>query len=85
MKKLLAGSIITVCAIIFMTLVLSSLYVLDSQKLGAAIKKDLPPGTPKIKVIQFIQARKPLFWNDLGTHVKARISGLADNFIYRKE
>jgi hypothetical protein len=35
-------------------------------------------------VIRFIQAWKPLFRDDDGTHVKARLSGLAGNLIYRK-
>jgi len=52
-------------------------YVLDSQKLEAAIKAELPGGTPKANVIQFIQLRKPTFWDDLGAHVKARITGRA--------
>jgi hypothetical protein len=60
-------------------------YVLDSQKLDSAIKTELPPGTPKAQVIQFIQARKPMFCDDLGTHVKARLSGRAGNLIYSKD
>lgn len=66
-------------------LVLRSYYVLDSQKLDAAIQAELPPGTPKALVIQFIQARKPMFWEDLGTHVKTRITGRAGNLVYRKD
>jgi hypothetical protein len=72
-----------------LALVLGSLmyrhYVLDSQKLDSAIKTELPPGTPKAQVIQFIQARKPMFCDDLGTHVKARLSGRAGNLIYSKD
>ena len=60
-------------------------YVLDSQELDAAIKRELPAGTPKAHVIDFIQARKPLFWDDQGAHVKARITGRAGNLIYRKD
>jgi hypothetical protein len=36
-------------------------------------------------VNQFIQARKPLFWDDEGAHVKARMTGLAGNLVYRKD
>jgi hypothetical protein len=72
-----------------LALVLGSLmyshYVLDSQKLDAAIKTELPPGTLKAQVIQFIQRRKPEFCDDLGSHVKARITGRAGNLIYRKD
>jgi hypothetical protein len=74
---------------IALALVLGSLayshYVLDSQRLDAAIKTELPPGTLKAQVIQFIQKRKPEFCDDLGTHVKARITGRAGNLIYRKD
>jgi hypothetical protein len=60
-------------------------YVLDSRKLDAAIKAELPPGTPKTQVIKFIQEWKPQFCDDPGTHVKARIAGRAGNLIYRKD
>jgi len=60
-------------------------YVLNSQQLDSAIKAELPPGTLKAQVIQFIQKRKPQFCDDLGTHVKARITGRAGNLIYRKD
>ena len=60
-------------------------YVLDSRKLDADIKAQLPTGSSKLEVIQFIQARKPLFWDDFGTHIKARMTGRAENLIYRKD
>jgi len=60
-------------------------YVLDSQELATAIKTTLPPGTPKANVIEFIQTRRPLFLDDLGAHVKARMTGRAGNLLYRKD
>jgi hypothetical protein len=71
--------------VIVLGLVVLNHYVLDSQKLDAAIKAELPLGTPKAEVIQFIQARKPMFWEDLGTRVKTRITGRAGNLVYRKD
>jgi len=85
MKKLFLWGMLAVVVVIVLGLMLRSHYVLDSQKLGAAIKTELPPGTPKAKVIQFVQARKPQVWDDLGTHVKARMTGRAGNLIYRKD
>jgi hypothetical protein len=85
MKKPFRWGLLAVFAVIVLGLMLRSQHVLDSQKLDAAIKTELPPGTPKTKVIQFVQARKPVFCDDLGTHVAARMTGLAGNLIYRKD
>jgi hypothetical protein len=60
-------------------------YVLDSRKLPTDVIGQLLPGTAKSQVIRFIQRRKPLFWNDEGTHVRARLSRRAGNLIYRKD
>jgi hypothetical protein len=85
MNKLLRWGVLAILAILVLGLVVRNHYVLDSQELDAAIKTELPPGTPKARVIQFIQARKPLIWDDLGAHVKARMTGRAGNLIYRKD
>jgi hypothetical protein len=84
-KKLFLWGLLAVVVVIALGLMLRSKYVLDSQKLDATIKTELPSGTPKAKVIQFVQARKPVFCDDLGTHVRARMTGLAGNLIYRKD
>jgi hypothetical protein len=70
---------------VVLALVVRNHYVLDSNKLDAAIKAELLPGTPKSQVVKFIQEWKPQFCEDLGTHVKARIAGRAGNLIYRKD
>jgi hypothetical protein len=59
--------------------------VLDSQELDSAIKEQLPVGSSKTVVIHFIKKRHPQFYDDYGTEVKARISGLAGNMIYTKD
>lgn len=86
MKKppLLFTSVVLV-VLIALGMVIRSHYVLDSPKLDHAIKESLPPGTPKDIVVNFIQARKPVAWDDLGTHVKARLTGRAGNLLYRKD
>jgi len=85
MKKLFHWGLVALVVVICLGLVIRSHYVLDSQKLIAAIKEDLPLGTPKANVIEFIKARKPVAWDDLGEHVKARMTGRAGNLIYRKD
>jgi hypothetical protein len=85
MSKFLRWGVLVIALVLILGLLVRSHYVLDSQQLDAAIKAELPPGTLKAQVIQFIQARKPLFWDDLGTHVKARMTGRAGNLIYRKD
>src|SRR5580704_7699612 len=71
--------------IAFVAVAVRNHYILDSNKLDAAIKAELPPVTAKPQVIKFIQEWKPQFCDDLGTHVKARIAGRAGNLIYRKD
>jgi hypothetical protein len=61
MKKLLLWGLIVFLVVIGLGLAVRSQYVLDSRKLDAAIKKDLPIGTAKANVLEFIQARKPKF------------------------
>ena len=85
MSKLLRWGVLAITMALFLGFLVYSHYVLDSQKLDTAIKTELPPGTPKAQVIQFLQARKPTFCDDLGTHVKARLDGRAGNLIYGKE
>jgi len=60
-------------------------FVLDSKKLEYAISKELPLGSSKAQVIAFIEKRHPLFCDDLGSRVEARLSGRAGNLIYSKD
>ncbi len=85
MNRSLRWAVLVIALVLVLGSLLYSHYVLDSQELDSAIKTELPPGTLKAQVIQFIQKRKPEFCDDLGTHVKARITGRAGNLIYRKD
>jgi len=85
MRKFFLWGLLASVVVIVLGLAVRDHYVLDSRKLDAAIKTELPLGTPKAKVIQFIQARKPMFCDDLGTHVETRMTGRAENLIYRKD
>jgi hypothetical protein len=85
MSKLLPWGVLAIVLVLVLGFMVRSHYVLDSRRLDAAIKTELPPGTPKAQVIQFIQARKPMFWDDEGAHVKARMTGRAGNLVYRKD
>jgi hypothetical protein len=85
MSKTLSWGMAVGIIVLVLTVVTYNCYVLDSRSLDLAIKKELPTGTPKTQVIQFIQARKPMFLDDEGDHVTARISGRARNLIYRRD
>lgn len=85
MSKFLRWGTVVVALVLVLGLLVRSHYVLDSRKLDTAIKSELPPGTLKARVIDFIRQRKPQFCDDPGTHVKARITGRAGNLIYRKD
>lgn len=60
-------------------------YVLNSAKLDKAIKTEVPVGTPKARVVTFIQSQDPIEYDDMGLQLKARLQGLAENMIYRKD
>lgn len=60
-------------------------YVLNSAELDEAIKEELPIGSAKPLVVAFIQKRNPIAFDDLGTELKARLQGLAENMVYRKD
>ena len=84
-KKVLVWSAALITLAIGALLFVKHRYVLDSDKLESAIKSELPPGTPKQEVMQFVQSKKPVFCDDLGTHLNARLTGRAENLIYRKD
>jgi len=85
MSKLLRWSVVLIVASFILLILVRNHYVLDSQSPETAINAELPTGTSKTKVIQFVTNRQPLFCDDLGEHVKARLAGRAGNLIYRKD
>jgi hypothetical protein len=68
MRRLLRWGLPIALVVVVLGLAVRNHYVLDSRKLDAAIKAELPPGTPKPQVIKFIQEWNPQFCDDLGTH-----------------
>jgi len=84
-KKLFLSATVFVLAAVVTLVVVRRQYVLDSGDLAKAISIELPVGTPKKIVLNFIQKRHPMFCDDLGSQVKTRLSGLAENMIYRKD
>ena len=60
-------------------------YVLSSSELDATIMRDVPVGSSKSSVVSFIKTRHPVYFEEDQTQVKVRLSGLAENMIYRKD
>jgi hypothetical protein len=85
MKTWLRAIAIVTVTIALGLFVLGQHYVLSSAKLDQAIKTGLPVGTPKAMVVDFIQARHPVAYDDLGAQLKARLQGRAENLVYRKD
>jgi hypothetical protein len=83
-KKVLVSATLFVAAVATLVVVRHQ-YVLDSEVLAKAISKELPVGTPKAVVVNFIQKRHPMFCDDLRLRVETRLSGLAENMIYSKD
>jgi hypothetical protein len=84
-KRPLLWSAATALAMVVTLIVVRHQCVLDSEDLAKAISKELPIGTPKAVVVNFIQKRHPMFCDDRGSQVGTRFSGLAGNLIYRKD
>jgi len=85
MKSWLRWTSIVTGTIVIAFVLLSEHYVLNSAKLDTAIKTEIPVGTPKARVVAFIQARHPVAYDDMGSQLKARLQGLAENLVYRKD
>jgi hypothetical protein len=85
MKTWLRSIAIVTVTIVLGFFVLGQHYVLSSTKLDQAIRTEVPAGTPKPLVVKFIQARHPVAYDDLGTQLKARLQGRAENMVYRKD
>jgi hypothetical protein len=83
-KKLLIWATVFAAAVATLVVVRRQ-YVLDSEDLAKAMRKELPVGTSKAVVVNFIQKRHPMFCDGLGSRVETRLSGLAENMIYRKD
>jgi hypothetical protein len=83
--KTILRYVLPVLFVLILVFAVRNQYVLDSRKLHTDVINQLLPGTPKRQVIRFIQRRKPLFCDDEGAHVRARLSGRAGNLIYRKD
>lgn len=85
MRRRLFWPLVTMGSFVVTILLVKQHFVLDSEKLEYAITNELPLGSSKARVVAFIENRHPIFCEDLGLHVKARLSGVAGNMIYRKD
>lgn len=85
MRKRAIGLLLTVVVLSSIFLVIRQRYVLNSANLDDEIKKEIPSGSSKQDVLNFVRARHPLYCDDNGQEVKARLSGLAENMVYKKD
>jgi hypothetical protein len=60
-------------------------YVLSSRKLVEEIQRELPAGSSKAQVNNFVETMHPVAYEDTGSVVKTRLSGRSENIIYRKD
>jgi hypothetical protein len=84
MQKWVRWTLIVAGTVVVALVLLGQHYVLSSAKLDEAIKAEIPPGSAKARVVTFIQARHPVAYDDIGSQIKTRLSGLAENMIYRR-
>lgn len=85
MNKLLRLLLISLVLLTIVSMVIRHKYVLSSRELTEAMQRTLPMGASKMQVVGFIEARHPVAYDDTGSTVKARLSGRAENIIYRKD
>jgi hypothetical protein len=84
-RRRLFWTIFTIGLLVVTILLVRQHFVLDSEKLEYDISNELPLGSSKAQVVAFIERRRPLFCDDLGSQIKARLSGRAGNMIYGKD
>ena len=78
--------ILIVTGIVVVTLVLlGQHFVFSSVNLDRAIKTEIPLGTPKARVVTFIQRRHPVAYDDMGAQLKVRIQELPENMVCRRD
>src|SRR5258705_13841252 len=78
--------ILIVPGIVVVTLVLlGQHFVFSSANLGRAIKTEIPLGTPKARVVTFIQRRHPAANDDMGAQLKDKIQELPENMVCRRD
>ena len=77
--------IVQVFAIVLLGWLVHQHFVLSSEELESAINRELPVGSSKAEVLNFINARRPLFHDEKTDEIKARLSGLAENMVYKKD
>jgi hypothetical protein len=85
MKSWTRWILVGVGAIAVALFLLGQYYVLNSAELNTEIKTEIPLETSKGQVVAFIQRRHPAVYDDMGTQVKARLQGLSENMVYRKD
>ena len=81
LRKILVVSGCIVAAL----LLLRKHYVLSSAELNDAIEMEIPVGSPKARVVSFLQKRHPVAYDDNGLQIMVRFSGRAENVLYRKD
>jgi hypothetical protein len=72
MKSWLRWILIVTGTVVVTLVLLGQHYVLSSAKLDKAIKTEIPLGTPKARVVTFIQTRHPVAYDDMGGTAKSK-------------
>ena len=85
MKSWLRWTLLLAGTMLVGLILLGQHYILNSAKLDEAIKEEIPAGSAKARVVAFIQKRHPVAYDEMGNEVKARLQGLAENMVYRKD
>ncbi len=85
MNRLLRWILPVLVVSVLAAIVVGHRYVLSSKMLSEAIQRELPTGSSKAQVNNFVERRHPVAYEDTGSVVKARLSGRAENIIYRKD
>ncbi|HET9803626.1 MAG TPA: hypothetical protein VFP96_10335 [Candidatus Acidoferrum sp.] len=85
MKSWLRRTLLVSGTVLAGLILLGRHYVVNSTELDKAIKQEIPTGSAKPLVVAFIQERHPVAYDDFGGEVRARLQGLAENMVYRKD
>jgi hypothetical protein len=85
MKSWLRWILISTGIVVVTLVLLVQHFVHSSGYLDSEIKTQIPLGTPKAKVVTFIQRRHPVSYDDTGAQLKVRLQELPENKVFRRD
>jgi hypothetical protein len=85
MKSWLRWTLIVTGIVVVTLVLLGQHFLFSTASLDRTIKTEIPLGTPKARVVTFIQRRHPVAYDDTKAQLKARLQELPENTVLRRD